>query len=112
MVSIVSMQPALTRFGELNYPIMRDQSGNFLTAQQVINNDIDFSPSALPDWDLLKTRMEMKYRDGKLTTIGILDGSMWTPDDQINEIRKTPMTRYGRNFLLAEHGMLEYIAYG
>ena len=112
MVKIVSMQSTLARWGELNYPIMKDQSGQYLTAQQVIDADIDFSPSVTPDWDLLKTRMEMKYRDGKLQKIGIMDGTIWTPDDQINEIRKEPMTRFGRNFFLAEHGVLEYIAYG
>jgi hypothetical protein len=90
---------------------MRDQSGQMLTAQQVIANNLNYEVPVVPDWDLLKTRMEMKYHDGKLETIVIMD-SVWTPEDQINEIRKTPMTRYGRNFLLAEQGFLEYICYG
>ena len=59
-----------------------------------------------PDWKLLEKRLEKKFEKGKLSTIYSVKGKI-TPEQQLDEIKnKTPD---GYRFMLAEHGLLEYL---
>jgi len=111
MVLQLGQLTLLKNIGQIYYPIMRDIYGNMVTGRMVEKENLVFILPVEPDWELLKTRMEMKYRNNKLETIAILgsDGSEWTPERQIDEIRKVPMTEQGRKFLLVEQSFLEYL---
>lgn len=110
MVSLSSKITFLAAHNELDYPVMRSSDDAFLTARDVINNNIDFHVSSTPDWELLRQRVNMRYADNKLITVGCMSYGEITPERRLREVNKIPLTELGMLLLRVENSSLKYLA--
>jgi len=92
---------------EDDIPIVRD-GAEFLTPEKIYieKKRMTVAASTQPDWELLEKRLEKKLEKGMLMTVYEMTG-MITPKQQLEEVKSR--TAIGYKFLLAEHGLLQYL---